>query len=73
MNKRIYHFEDDNDLIRYYEKGDINFSEFEYIQKRVDKDFIEFNQFSLYLYQVLKFVNSLSYGNGNLDDEEKKI
>lgn len=72
MNKGMYHFEDDNDLIRYYEKGDINFPEFKYIQKRVDKDFIEFNQFSLYLYQVLKFVNSLSYGNGNLDDEEKK-
>ena len=72
MNKSWYHFNSTDDLIHYYERGDINSPKFEYIQKSVDKDFIEFNQFSLYLYQVLKFVHSLSYGNGNLDDEEKK-
>lgn len=73
MNKSWYHFNGTDDLIHYYERGDINSLKFECIQKSVDKDFIEFNQFSLYLYQVLKFVNSLSYGNGNLDDEEKNI
>ena len=40
------------------------------IQRNVDENFIEFNQISLYLYQVLKFINSLSYDDSNLEEEK---